>query len=69
MIEDVTVDKERENFCDFYSVNLTPFNTDDKLAQDHARTQAQALFGYMGESHTSSDKDGAKNAFNSLFGN
>lgn len=68
-IEEPVVDKENANFCDFYSVNPTPFKTDDKSAQVLARSKAQALFGSPVESNSLSGKDEAKNAFNSLFGN
>lgn len=61
------MDKERANFCDFYSLNPGPFKTDDRQAQ--AKAQAQALFGAPLESGAASDKDAARNAFNSLFGN
>ena len=59
------MDKERANFCDFYSLNSGPFKTDDR----RAKAQAQALFGAPVEFGAASDKDAAKNAFNSLFGN
>ncbi len=70
-IEEPVVDKERANFCDFYSVNPAPFKTDDRQARAkaQAKAQAQALFGAPVESGTLSAKDEAKNAFNSLFGN
>ena len=65
------MDKERANFCDFYSLNPGPFKTDDRQAwaKAQAKAQAQALFGAPVEFGAASDKDAAKNAFNSLFGN
>lgn len=70
-IQEPVVDKERANFCDFYSLNPVPFKTDDRQARAkaQAKAQAQALFGAPLESGSASDKDAAKNAFNSLFGN
>ena len=70
-IQEPVVDKERANFCDFYSLNPGPFKTDDRQARAkaQAKAQAQALFGATVESSAPSDKDAAKNAFNSLFGN
>lgn len=70
-IQEPVVDKERANFCDFYSLNPGPFKTDGRQARAkaQAKAQAQALFGAPVESVVASDKDAAKNAFNSLFGN
>lgn len=62
-VEELVLDKDKANFCDFFV--LKDFNLtagDDKAAK--AKAQVAALFG---ETVDSKDSTSAKDAFNALF--
>jgi len=80
-VDQLISDKEKSNFCDYFrikkcnseinsQVSNTLFGTSAAPEED-ARSAAAKLFGddsIKNDSANKSDKDAAKNAFNSLFG-
>ena len=58
-------DKEKANFCDWYSPSPSAFNPSGKRADKKARGAAEALF--MGESGDSIDNDDDVSAAEDLF--
>lgn len=66
-ITDPVVDKEKNNFCDFYMADEVFSGALNDSKVQKARNAAAALFGEA-PSTTSNDAESAKNAFNSLFG-
>ncbi|MCQ2591940.1 MAG: hypothetical protein MJ188_04080 [Treponema sp.] len=61
-------EKEKANFCDFFSCNkVGGEEADNSLMKNAAFSAASALFGEEIKT-TGNDSDKAKNAFNSLFG-
>ena len=58
-------DKEKANFCDWYSPSSSAFNPSGKRADEKARSAADALF--MGGATDSNDNDEEVSAAEDLF--
>ena len=63
-IEAPVSDKEKSNFCDFYSPDLTESKVENSKKAD-ALSDFNALFG---DSSVKAEEKSSKDAFNSLFG-
>ena len=58
-------DKQKANFCDWYSPSSSAFNPSGKRADEKARSAADALF--MGGATDSNDNDEEVSAAEDLF--
>jgi len=61
-VDEVIVDKDKSNFCDFFQLKDSVDNKDSSA--DKARAAVASLFG---ESVETSENKSAKDAFNALF--
>lgn len=65
-VDELVKDKERANFCDFFSVERNPMASSNHSS---ARDAVAALFSLEKRQVKSGGADSARGAFNSLFGN